>query len=57
MDSFGRVAGVLSTINIGLSLTPVSNTMGNLGAELAWAQKYSGIRGLRLVRGTRAFRP
>ncbi|MCW2754216.1 MAG: hypothetical protein JWQ32_1627 [Marmoricola sp.] len=57
MDSFGRVAGVLSTINVGLSLTPVSNTMGNLGAELAWAQRYSGIVGLRLVRGTRAFRP
>lgn len=57
MDRFGRIAGVLSTINVGFSLTPVSNTMGNLGAELAWAQKYSGIRGLTLVHGTRGFKP
>jgi hypothetical protein len=57
MDSLGRVTGVLSTINVGFSVTPVSNTMGNLGAELVWAQKYSGIPGLVLVRGTRSFRP
>lgn len=55
MDGAGRAAGVLSTINIGLSLTPVTNTMGNLVYELAWAQKYSGISGLVLVRGTRGF--
>ena len=55
MDSRGRAAGVLSTINVGLGLTPVSNTMGNLYSELVWAQKYSGIKGLYLVKGTRAF--
>lgn len=57
MDASGRAAGVLSTINIGLSLTPVTNTMGNLVYELAWAQKYSGIRGLVLANGTRRFAP
>jgi hypothetical protein len=57
LDSLGRASGVLSTINIGISLMPVTNTMGNLGAELAWAQKYSGIKGLVLVPGTRAFKP
>jgi len=57
MDSRGRAAGVLSTINIGLSLTPVTNTMGNLYYELAWAKKYSGIKGLVLVNGTRGFTP
>lgn len=55
LDARGRAAGVLSTINVGLSLTPVTNTMGNLVYELAWAQKYSGIKGLTLVNGTRAF--
>lgn len=55
MDASGRAAGVLSTINVGISLTPVTNTMGNLVYELAWAQKYSGIKGLVLVNGTRAF--
>lgn len=55
MDGTGRAAGVLSTINVGLGLTPVSNTMGNLVYELGWAQKYSGIAGLVLVHGTRAF--
>lgn len=57
MDASGRAAGVLSTINIGLSLTPVTNTMGNLVYELAWAQLYSGIKGLVLVNGTRRFTP
>jgi len=54
MDGRGRVAGVLSTINVGL-LSGVSNTMGNLAAELRFAQKYSGIKGLVLVKGTRGF--
>ncbi|MCX6396499.1 MAG: hypothetical protein NTV23_08440 [Propionibacteriales bacterium] len=57
MDATGRAAGVLSTINVGLGLTPVTNTMGNLVYELAWAQRYSGITGLVLARGTRGFRP
>lgn len=57
LDASGRIVGVLSTINIGFSLQPVTNTMGNIGAELAWAQKYSGIKGLVLVAGTRSFKP
>lgn len=56
MDGTGRAAGVLSTINVGLGgATAVSNTMGNLVYELAWAQRYAGIRGLVLVHGTRGF--
>ena len=55
MDRFGHPVGVLSTISVGLSVTPVSNTMGNLVKELAFAQRHSGIRGLTLVKGTRAF--
>ena len=57
LDSRGRAAGVLSTLNVGLALTPVTNTMGFLGAEVVWAQKYAGISGLVLVRGTRGFTP
>ncbi|RNL66219.1 hypothetical protein EFK50_00925 [Nocardioides marmoriginsengisoli] len=56
LDAQGRAAGVLSTLNIGISLMPVTNTMGNLGAELAWAQRYAGIKGLVLVPGTRPFK-
>jgi hypothetical protein len=55
MDSSGRAVGVLSTLSIGLSLTPVSNTMGNIYRELRYAQYYSGIHGLYLAKGTRAF--
>lgn len=55
MDARGRAAGVLSTISVGLSLTPVSNTMGNLYRELGYAQHYAGIKGLALAKGTRAF--
>ena len=57
LDARGRAAGVLSTINVGLSLTPVTNTMGNLFYQLQWAQKHSGIKGLVLANGTRAFKP
>jgi hypothetical protein len=57
LDADGRAAGVLSTLNIGISLMPVTNTMGNLGSEVVWAQKYSGIKGLVLATGTRAFKP
>lgn len=55
MDVRGRAAGVLSTISIGISLTPVTNTMGDLYRELNYAKAYSGISGLALVKGTRAF--
>ncbi len=57
MDSLGRAVGVLSTLNVGISLLPVTNTMGNIASELAYAQRFSGIRGLFLATGTRAFRP
>lgn len=55
MDGRGRAAGVLSTLSVGLSLTPVSNTMGNLYRELSYAKAYSGISGLYLAKGTRPF--
>ncbi len=57
MDARGRAAGVLSTISVGISLTPVTNTIGNLYRELRYAQLYSGIKGLVLVKGTRPFSP
>ncbi|RNL77272.1 hypothetical protein [Nocardioides marmorisolisilvae] len=55
MDAAGHPVGVLSTISVGLSVTPVSNTMGNIVKELVFAQRHSGIKGLYLVKGTRAF--
>lgn len=55
MDATGRAMGVLSTIEVGLSLNPVTNTMGDLYAELTWARNYSGIRGLMLAAGTQPF--
>ena len=55
MDGQGRAAGVLSTLSVGIGLTPVSNTMGNIYRELSYAKLYSGISGLVLARGTRAF--
>lgn len=55
LDAQGNALGVLST----LSLTPLagSNGVGDLGHELAFAQRHSGIPGLRLVHGTERFRP
>ncbi|MFL6025187.1 MAG: trypsin-like peptidase domain-containing protein [Marmoricola sp.] len=55
MDAKGHPVGVLSTLSIGLSLTPVSNTMGNIVRELSYAKLYGGISGLYLAKGTRAF--
>jgi hypothetical protein len=57
MDSRGRAAGVLSTLSVGIGLTPVSNTMGDLFRELNYAKLYGGISGLYLVKGTRPFSP
>jgi hypothetical protein len=48
----GRALGVLSTLNIGLL---PSNGVGDLYRELRYAQRWSGIAGLRLVPGTKAF--
>jgi hypothetical protein len=54
LDAHGRALGVLSTI----TLAPLagSNGVGDLYRELRFAQRHSGISGLRLVRGTEPFR-
>lgn len=53
VDAQGRALGTLSTV----AIAPLagSNTIGDLGKELAYAQQHSGIAGLRLVDGTEAF--
>lgn len=53
VDSSGRAFGVLSTI----ALAPLagSNGVSSLPKALAFAQKHSGIKRLRLVRGTERF--
>ena len=55
LDADGNALGTLST----LSLAPLagSNGVGDLRHELAFAQRHSGLPGLRLVRGTEEFRP
>jgi hypothetical protein len=55
LDGSGHALGVLST----LALAPLagSNGVGDIGHELAYAQVYSGISGLRLVDGTEPFSP
>jgi hypothetical protein len=49
LDAQGRAVGTLSTV----AIAPLagSNGLGNLGRELAYAQRHSGIEGLRLVEG------
>ncbi|MDF1602996.1 hypothetical protein [Nocardioides sp. YIM 152315] len=51
----GKAVGVLSTL--GLAPLPLSNNIGDLGKELAYAKQHSGISGLRLVNGTEPFDP
>ena len=51
----GKAIGVLSTL--GLAPLPLSNNIGDLGKELAYAQAHSGISGLQLVKGTEPFDP
>jgi hypothetical protein len=55
LDARGRALGTLSTVQI----APVAgaNGLGDLEHELRFAQRFSGIRGLHLVRGTRKFSP
>jgi hypothetical protein len=53
MDAGGRAVGVLSTLT--LAPTVGSNGVGSLAKELAFAQRHSGIQGLRLVEGTEPF--
>jgi len=51
----GKAIGTLSTL--GLAPLPLSNNIGDLAKELAFAQANSGIAGLQLVNGTEAFDP
>jgi hypothetical protein len=52
LDASGKAIGVLSTIAI--APLPLSNNIGNLAKELAYAQTH-GVAGLALVPGTEAF--
>jgi hypothetical protein len=51
----GKAVGTLSTL--GLAPLPLSNNIGDLAKELAFAQAHSGISGLTLVNGTEPFDP
>jgi len=53
MSADGKAVGTLSTL--GLAPLPLSNNIGDLAKELAFAQANSGIAGLQLVNGTEAF--
>lgn len=55
LDADGRAMGTLST----LALAPLagSNGVSDLAHELRYAQRYSGLEQLRLVRGTEPFSP
>jgi len=55
LDGKGRAVGILSTL--GIAPMPLSNGVGDLIRELAFARTHSGIPGLRLVRGTEPFSP
>jgi hypothetical protein len=55
MTAGGKAVGVLSTL--GLAPLPLSNNIGDLAHELAFAQSHSGISGLTLVNGTEPFAP
>ena len=51
----GKAVGTLSTL--GLAPLPLSNNIGDLARELAYAQANSGITGLKLTNGTEPFDP
>ncbi|WP_148616421.1 hypothetical protein [Nocardioides rubriscoriae] len=53
MTAGGKAVGTLSTV--ALAPIPASNNLGDLAKELAFAQRRSGIKGLQLVKGTKAF--
>ena len=55
LDAKGRALGTLSTVQ--LAPKPAANGLGDLEHELRFAQRFSGIRGLHLVRGTKKFSP
>lgn len=54
LDGDGKAVGTLSTL--GLLPLPLSNNIGDLGKELAYAQQHSGLDGLELVPGTEPFK-
>ena len=55
LDAGGKALGTLSTVTI----APLagSNGVSDLRRQLVFAQRHSGIAGLRLVRGTQEFAP
>ena len=55
LDADGNAVGVLSTL--GLAPLPLSNNIGDVSHELAYAEAHSGIAGLALVPGTEPFSP
>ena len=55
LSADGAAIGTLSTL--GLAPLPLSNNIGDLAKELAYAQANSGIAGLKLALGTEAFNP
>jgi hypothetical protein len=55
LSADGKAIGTLSTL--GLAPLPLSNNIGDLAKELAFAQANSGIAGLQLVNGTEPFDP
>lgn len=55
LSADGAAVGTLSTL--GLAPLPLSNNIGDLSRELAFAQQHAGIAGLELVLGTEDFDP
>ena len=53
VDANGRAFGTLSTVAI--APLPGSNGVSDLRRQLDFAQRFSGIAGLRLAQGTEAF--
>ena len=53
LNAKGRALGTLSTVQ--LAPMPGANGLGDLAHELRFAQAFSGIGGLHLVRGTKKF--
>ncbi|WP_370039164.1 hypothetical protein [Nocardioides sp.] len=55
LSADGKAVGTLSTL--GLTPFPLSNNIGDMARELAFAQQHSGIPGLKLALGTEPFSP
>jgi hypothetical protein len=54
LDRDGRALGTLSTLGLSIAVT---NNIGDLNRELAYAREQSEIPGMRLVLGTESFEP